>query len=85
MTLRSSLIPAHTPTMVHTASDVVEVKYRFQRGAHHMLVCRHIARENSRTAVGEPSDQKLNALSAIVRHTLGTGTVSRDTPRIVRP
>lgn len=29
------------------AGDVVEVGYRFQQGAHHMLICRHIAREAS--------------------------------------
>ncbi|AUM20126.1 MULTISPECIES: methyltransferase domain-containing protein [Rhodococcus] len=29
------------------AGEVVEVGYRFQRGAHHMLVCRHIASHGS--------------------------------------
>lgn len=34
------------------AGEVVEVEYRFQRGAHHMLVCHHIVRPAARTIVG---------------------------------
>lgn len=34
------------------AGEVVEVEYRFQRGAHHMLVCHHVARGAARTVVG---------------------------------
>lgn len=34
------------------AGEVVEVEYRFQRGAHHMLVCHRITQQAARTAVG---------------------------------